>query len=123
MSIAYSAVDVFVIPSLIDNLPNTVIESLLCGTPVIGFPAGGIVDMIQVGRNGFLTQDISVSSLLKILTKFLNSPELFDRNKIRENAEKKYNEKKQAKEYINLFFQILNKNISIINQKSNHKSR
>jgi glycosyltransferase involved in cell wall biosynthesis len=52
MSIVYSAADVFVIPSLMDNLPNTVLESLMCGTPVIGFSIGGITDMIQHGTNG-----------------------------------------------------------------------
>ena len=49
MSVVYSAADAFIIPSLMDNLPNTVLESLLCGTPVIGFPIGGIPDMIQDG--------------------------------------------------------------------------
>jgi glycosyltransferase involved in cell wall biosynthesis len=107
MSIAYSASDVFVIPSLMDNLPNTVLESLMCGTPVIGFPVGGIPDMIQDGENGLLTQDISVSSLLETLIKFLNSSELFDRNKIRENAVKKYDQKLQAGSYIKLFDSIL----------------
>ncbi len=111
MSIAYSAADVFVIPSLMDNLPNTVLESLMCGTPVIGFPVGGIPDMIQDGENGFLTQDISVYSLLKTLTKFLNSSELFDRNKIRENAVKKYDQKIQASSYIKLFDSILNETL------------
>ena len=107
MSIAYSAADVFVIPSLMDNLPNTVLESLMCGTPVIGFPVGGIPDMIQDGENGLLTKDISVSSLLETLTKFLNSSETFDSNKIRENALKKYDQKIQAGSYIKLFESIL----------------
>ena len=69
MSIIYSLADVFVIPSLMDNLPNTVLESLLCGTPVIGFPIGGIVDMIDDGKNGFLTKSVSVA-LLK--TRFIS---------------------------------------------------
>lgn len=107
MSIAYSAADVFVIPSLMDNLPNTVLESLMCGTPVIGFPIGGIPDMIQDGENGFLTKEISVSSLLETLNKFLNSSETFDINKIRENAVKKYDQKIQASNYIKLFESIL----------------
>lgn len=107
MSIAYSAADVFVIPSLMDNLPNTVLESLMCGTPVIGFPVGGIPDMIQDGVNGLLTKEISVSSLSETLTKFLNAPEIFDRNNIRENAVKKYDQKIQAINYIKLFERII----------------
>jgi glycosyltransferase involved in cell wall biosynthesis len=53
----YNAADVFVIPSLEDNLPNTVSESLLCGTPVAGFKIGGIQEMVHNGINGFLVQD------------------------------------------------------------------
>jgi glycosyltransferase involved in cell wall biosynthesis len=110
MSNAYSAVDVFVIPSLMDNLPNTVLESIMCGTPVIGFPVGGISEMIQDGENGLLTKDISVSSLLDTIVKFLNTSEKFDRNVIRENAKKKYDQKIQSRNYINLFDSIM-KNI------------
>lgn len=106
MSYAYSAADVFVIPSLMDNLPNTVLESLMCGTPVIGFPVGGIPDMIQNGVNGLLTTEISVISLFETLTKFLDTPEKFDRNRIRKDAVKKYNQTIQAKKYIDLFKKI-----------------
>lgn len=107
MSYVFSAADVFVIPSLMDNLPNTVLESLMCGTPVIGFPVGGIPDMIQDGINGFLTNEISVVSLYETLNKFLTSTEKFDRNKIRKEAIEKYDQKVQAKKYIDLFQKIL----------------
>jgi glycosyltransferase involved in cell wall biosynthesis len=52
--LAYSAADLFIIPSLEDNLPNTVLESLSCGTPVIGSRVGGIPDVVQDGVNGRL---------------------------------------------------------------------
>ncbi|RTZ02915.1 glycosyltransferase [Flavobacterium sp. RSP49] len=110
MSIAYSAADVFVIPSVMDNLPNTVLESLMCGTPVIGFPVGGIPDMIQDGVNGFITEEISVGSLFKTIKKFLNNPSCFDEFEIRNNAIKKYDQKVQSQKYMNLFNNILNSN-------------
>lgn len=50
----YSAADVFVCPSREDNLPNTVIESLCCGTPVAGFEVGGLPDLVEQGRTGYL---------------------------------------------------------------------
>lgn len=106
MSIAYSAADVFVIPSLMDNLPNTVLESLMCGTPVIGFPVGGILDMIQHAENGYITDEISVQSLKSTLSKFLTAENNFDRLSIRENAIKKYDQKIQADNYISLFNDI-----------------
>lgn len=52
----YNAADFFVIPSVEDNLPNTVIESLACGTPVIGFNIGGIPDMVENNKSGLLSE-------------------------------------------------------------------
>ena len=49
LSTIYSAADVFVIPSLQESFGQTVIESLACGTPVVGFASGGIVDMVRPG--------------------------------------------------------------------------
>jgi hypothetical protein len=54
LSNIYSAADLYVIPSFQDNLANTVLESLACGTPVVGFSTGGIPDMIQHGKTGLL---------------------------------------------------------------------
>lgn len=54
LAICYSAADVFLTPSLEDNLPNTVMESLACGTPVVAFTTGGIPDMVKHQENGYL---------------------------------------------------------------------
>ncbi|EDM37245.1 Glycosyl transferase, group 1 [Pedobacter sp. BAL39] len=50
----YSAADAFITPSLEDNLPNTVMESLACATPVVAFKTGGIPDMVRHLENGYL---------------------------------------------------------------------
>lgn len=55
-ALAYNAADVFVVPSLADNQPTTVQESLACGTPVVGFNVGGIPDMILHKQNGYLAK-------------------------------------------------------------------
>lgn len=52
----YNAADVFIAPSLADNLPTTILESLSCGTPVVGFDIGGIPDMIRHKKNGYLAK-------------------------------------------------------------------
>ncbi|MCZ4242965.1 glycosyltransferase family 4 protein [Pedobacter punctiformis] len=52
----YSAADAFITPSLEDNLPNTVMESLACATPVVAFTTGGIPDMVQHLQNGYLAE-------------------------------------------------------------------
>ena len=109
MSMVYSAADVFVIPSLMDNLPNTVLESIMCGTPVVGFPIGGIPDMINDGENGLLTKEVSVDSLVETLEKFLETSDNFDGNEIRQEAVKKYSLNVQSSNYIKLFGRILDK--------------
>ena len=50
----YNAVDVYVTPSLQDNLPNTIMEAMACGTPCVGFNAGGIPEMIDHKVNGYV---------------------------------------------------------------------
>jgi glycosyltransferase involved in cell wall biosynthesis len=54
LAMIYSAADLFVAPALQDNLPNTVIESLACGTPVVGFDVGGVPDLVCHGETGLL---------------------------------------------------------------------
>ncbi len=54
--LAYNAADVFIVPSLADNQPTTVQESLCCGTPVVGFNIGGIPDMVSHNSNGYLAR-------------------------------------------------------------------
>lgn len=61
--LAYSAADVFVVPSRQDNLPNTVIESLACGTPVVGFDIGGLPDMVEHQQNGWLARPFETADL------------------------------------------------------------
>lgn len=50
----YNAVDAFVLPSLEDNLPNTIMESMACGVPCVGFKVGGIPEMIDHEKNGYV---------------------------------------------------------------------
>lgn len=50
----YNAVDVFVLPSLSENLPNTIMEAMACGVPCVGFKVGGIPEMIDHRKNGYV---------------------------------------------------------------------
>ncbi|MDZ7897004.1 MAG: glycosyltransferase family 4 protein [Arcicella sp.] len=65
IALAYSAASVFVIPSLAENLPNTIMESMACGTPVVGFEVGGIPEMIDHKLNGYLAKYKSAEDLAK----------------------------------------------------------
>lgn len=107
MAMAYSAADVFVIPSLEDNLPNTMIESLLCGTPVVGFPTGGICDVVESEKNGYLCKEISVQNLYEAIVWLLKNLNRFDRYEISNKATLKFNLSKQAEEYKKLYYWVL----------------
>jgi glycosyltransferase involved in cell wall biosynthesis len=108
LSSIYSAADVFVIPSLMDNLPNTVLESLLCGTPVIGFSTGGIPDMIHHKKTGLIVDAVSVDALVNSISSFLDEGVLYTTEAIRKDAVSTYDEKVQAKKYIKLFENLVN---------------
>lgn len=63
LSLLYSCADVFVAPSIQENLANTVLEALACGTPVAAFRIGGMPDMITHRRNGYLARAFEADDL------------------------------------------------------------
>ena len=52
----YNAADTYVLPSLEDNLPNTLMEAMACGVPCVGFEVGGIPEMIDHRKNGYVAK-------------------------------------------------------------------
>jgi len=63
MAIVYSAADVMLVPSRQDNLPNTAIESIACGTPVAAFEIGGIPEVVQHQSTGWLAKPFNTDDL------------------------------------------------------------
>ncbi len=61
----YNAASVFVLPSLSENLPNTIMEAMACGTPCIGFNVGGIPEEIDHKKNGYVAQYMNADDLAK----------------------------------------------------------
>ncbi|MDP5169387.1 MAG: glycosyltransferase [Bacteroidia bacterium] len=107
MAMAYAAADAFVIPSVEDNLPNTVLESICTGTPVIGFPIGGVPDMVRQGENGIICKEVSAEALAAGIRDFLAQRQLFDRNAISLDAHRRYDESVQATRYLELYQSLL----------------
>jgi glycosyltransferase involved in cell wall biosynthesis len=64
LALLYSSANVFIAPSKEENLANTVIESLSCGTPVVAFKVGGMPDMIRHRQNGILAPPHDVSGIV-----------------------------------------------------------
>ena len=61
----YNSVNLFVLPSLEDNLPNTIMEAMACGVPCVGFNTGGIPEMIDHLKNGYVAEYKSSDDLAK----------------------------------------------------------
>ncbi|PID92320.1 MAG: glycosyl transferase family 1 [Bacteroidetes bacterium] len=106
----YSAAHLFVIPSLADNLPNTIVEAMLCGTPVVGFDSGGIAEMIPHLSGGYLARRLSAEDLAGGMRYVLEHPEYEQLAAAsRQFALEKYVDTEPAKQYAALYARLLNK--------------
>lgn len=105
----YAAADVFVIPSLEDNLPNTVMESLACGTPVAGFATGGIPEMVGHRTEGFIAPQGDSRQLADGIRWILQGERSLEtlRQAARHKAEQHYAEAVVAKRHIALYQELL----------------
>lgn len=106
---AYIVSDLFVCPSREDNLPNTVLESIACGTPVLGSSVGGIPDMICDGETGWLVPKEDVVLFAKRIEQAILHPaELTAMGRAaRLQAELKYSLARQAAAYKSLAGELL----------------
>ncbi|MBP5231861.1 MAG: glycosyltransferase, partial [Planctomycetes bacterium] len=110
LATAYSAADVFVLPSTEDNLPNTIIEAQACGTPSVGFAIGGLPDIVANSHLGRLAQPFDTADLAdKIIEVLQVSPEeaAAFREECRAHAENAYNPYMQTLTYLRLYRRLL----------------
>ncbi len=106
---AYNSADIFVAPSLEDNLPNTIMESMACGTPVVAFNIGGIPDMIDDGQNGILTKLKSSENLANGIRIVLSDEDLLKKFSLssREKVVRVFNQKVIAEKYFETYKSFL----------------
>lgn len=113
LAICYNSADVFLAPSLEDNLPYTVMESLACGTPVVAFTTGGIPDMVQHEINGYLAEYRSSRDLAAgIGWVFKHSEKELLRSNARKFMMENFSEQKVAKQHIQLYQSLVNHHVS-----------
>ena len=104
----YNAVDIYVTPSLEENLPNTIMEAMACGVPCVGFNVGGIPEMIDHLHNGYVANYQSAEDLANGIEWVLSEGEY---QHLSEEASRKvvgnYAEPVIAKKYIDLYNKLL----------------
>jgi glycosyltransferase involved in cell wall biosynthesis len=104
MALVYSAADMTIIASREDNFPNVILESLCCGTPVIGTPAGGIPESIVNGRDGFVAESIKSECLAAAIRAGIACD--FNRSLIASCAALQFDQAVQATRYLDLYREL-----------------
>lgn len=112
----YNAVDLYVLPSLEDNLPNTIMEAMACGKPCVGFDIGGIPEMIDHQVNGYVAEYKDADDLARGIHWVLDeaNQEELSRQAVRK-VMSNYSQQRVAKKYIEVYQE------AIASQKNNGK--
>lgn len=109
LAIIYSISDLFVLPSIEDNLPNTVLESLSCGTPVVAFNVGGLPEMILHKGTGYLAKPEDINDLTNGIKWALGEVNNYEIQKAcRKFSEEHFDIKIQTDAYLKKYHEILN---------------
>lgn len=114
LNLYFAASDVYLFPTLADNLPNTVLETMACGTPTIGFRTGGVPDMVENGRTGMLVEQGDVDGLVAALQLVHDNPDV--RHEWGANSRAKaldvYSYEKFVENHLRLYDRMLGRNAS-----------
>jgi len=104
LRIAYHAADILLHPAQVDNLPNTVAESMSCGTPVLAFHTGGIPEMVVPDKCGWLVEEMNSNAMIKKLNSVIEYKQANEfRQSTKETARKLFNEETVADGYFKAF--------------------
>jgi glycosyltransferase involved in cell wall biosynthesis len=123
LALAYSAADVFVAPSLEENLANTVIEAMACGVPCVAFSVGGMPDIIASGRNGYLAAPFAIDQLASAIVAVLEAGADYPRlsAEARATVEREFAAPLQARRYAALYQELLQAPAAVTESKHSHR--
>lgn len=104
-SLVYSSADVLLHMAPVDNLPNTVAESIACGTPVVAYATGGVPEMVKADQTGWMSNEFDPQSFAATLDEALDTLKsgFTLRQSCREFAEVHFDLERQASHYMDLF--------------------
>ena len=106
---AYGAADLFILPSLEDNLPNTMLEAMSCGTPVVAFDVGGIPEGVKNGETGQMVPAGDERQMARAILSLISNPEQRKTmgRACRRKAEEQYRLEIQARQYADLYQELV----------------
>jgi glycosyltransferase involved in cell wall biosynthesis len=111
LALLYAAADVFVLPSIQENLPYTVMEAMACGTPCVAFDQGGVPDLIDHKQNGFLARPYEPDDLARGIAWVLEDTERRETlsKQARYKVEREFTVEMIAARHMELYREILGK--------------
>lgn len=118
MAAAYATADLFILPTLAENLPNGILESIACGTPVVSFNVGGVPEAVRHMETGYLAAYQDAADLAKGMQLLLDDPDLQSRmsRRCREIAEEEYSPDLQARRFVDLYHDVIDRHRSSVKQ-------
>lgn len=108
----YNSLDVFVCPSIMENLPTTCIEAQFCGIPVTAFDVGGIPEIIKHKETGYLAKPYDIDDLANGIKYCIENKEVLSKKAIKLSS-LKFDNDIITKKHISLYEEVL---------KSSHRS-
>lgn len=111
LATAYNAADLFIHPSLADNLPLVLMEASACATPSVGLPIGGVPEMIEDGETGWLAREATAKGLAEALGRAFSDHAEWTRlgREAGKFAQRHYALEKQVRAYEKLFEQMISR--------------
>ena len=104
----YNSADVVIVPSRSENFSNTILESLSCGTPVVGFDIGGNSDLIAHKQNGYLAKHFDTEDLMSGIVWCLESKNQYDMSETaRMKVDESFNLRGICLEYLNVYKELI----------------
>jgi len=105
----YRSANLFLLSSLEDNQPQTALESMACGTPVIGFDVGGVPEIIRHNQSGLVVAAKDTTAMANAAVKILLDPQLARRFSLQGKriVESEFTIPKQAQQYEKLYRSIV----------------
>ena len=105
----YAAMDIFVLPSLLEAMPMSIMEAMAAGKPIVATSVGSIPDMVENGQSGFIVPPESESDLRQALSLLLGNAGLRSEmgKRAREAAEARFSALTMAKDYCTLYERVI----------------